>query len=238
MTARKRGVFISFEGGEGSGKTTQTCALVRLLQMLDFDVLHLREPGGTRIGESIRDILLDTNNTELSPRAELLLYEAARAQIVDQVIAPAIAHSKIVICDRFCDSTYAYQGFGRGLSLDAIESMNSFATNGLMPDRTIYLELPPQLGLSRATRRSSDRIENAGDEFHARVHEGFMDLAAKYPDRFRLVHTCEDKRDTFQAILDEILDLFWELDAKDTSWLAYSKAQELFAKDGGARDAR
>jgi len=202
------GTFITFEGGEGSGKSTQIAALALLLEEHGYHVLTLREPGGTAVGESIRTLLLDPGSAGLSARSELLLYEAARAQLVGSVIAPALAEGTVVLCDRFYDSTVAYQGYGRCLDLDLVDRMNAFAADGCTPARTIFLDVDVELGLERATEEGGDRLEMEGEGFHNRVREGFVALAAAEPGRVRPVRTRPRRPDTARAIFHELADLF------------------------------
>ncbi len=181
------GRFITFEGGEGSGKTTQIRLLAAWLADLGYDVLTTREPGGTRIGDAIRALLLDPAYNEMRPETEILLFSAARAQIVGQVIRPHLARGGIVLCDRFADSTLAYQGYGRQLDLATLRQITSFATGNLVPDLTICLDLPVELGLRR--KRGGDRAEWTRMEqeqiaFHERVRCGFLTLAAAEPQRW------------------------------------------------------
>lgn len=182
-----RGVFITFEGGEGSGKSTQLELLLRRCEEAGLSVRALREPGGTGIGEAVRAVLLDPGNAEMDPRAELLLYEAARAQLVAEVIEPALSAGEIVLCDRFYDSTTAYQGYGRGLPLAEIAALNTTATAGLVPDRTLLFDIAVSTGIERATRQRTDRLEAEGEDFHRRVREGFLKIASTEPERVRLV---------------------------------------------------
>ncbi|MGN0034147.1 MAG: dTMP kinase [Coriobacteriales bacterium] len=203
-----RGAFITFDGGEGAGKTTQIAALSRLLSDAGRPVRVFREPGGTDVGERIRAILLDPSCSRLDARAELLLYEAARAQLVSERILPALDEGCVVICDRFSDSTVAYQGYGRGLDLDVIGDVDGFATRGLVPDRTLLLEIDPTLGLSRAVSgHRPDRLERAGGAFHERVHEGFARLSTRHPDRIRVIAVRDSASDTLQAVLRALADL-------------------------------
>lgn len=181
------GRFITFEGGEGSGKTTQIRLLATWLIEQGYDVLTTREPGGTRIGDAIRALLLDPSYTEMRPETEILLFSAARAQIVGQVIRPHLARGGIVLCDRFADSTLAYQGYGRQLDLETLRQITSFATGNLVPDLTICLDLPVEVGLQR--KRGGDRAEWTRMEqeqiaFHERVRRGFLALAAAEPQRW------------------------------------------------------
>ena len=180
-------LFITFEGPEGSGKTTQIRLLAQTLRTRDLAVLDTREPGGTPIGNAIRSILLDPAHTEMSPRAETLLFNAARAQIVDQVIQPALQAGKIVLCDRFIDSTLAYQGYGRGQRLAPLQALIDYATAGLKPDLTIFLNLDPAEGLRRKHAHRLEewnRMEEEALAFHQVVRQGYLQLAAAEPARW------------------------------------------------------
>ena len=183
------GFFITFEGGEGSGKTTQLKALLAHLRALHGDAVQTRDPGGTAIGNQVRELVLNGDNIRMSSLAELFLYEASRAQLVHEVIRPALATGRIVLCDRFTDSTVAYQGYGRGLDLDLLERLNAVAADGLRPDLTFLLDLDPVVGLARATERLTqprqrrDRLEDEVLEFHQRVRAGYRTLAAREPER-------------------------------------------------------
>lgn len=203
-----KGVFVTFEGGEGSGKSTQINALRLLLEEHGYDVLCLREPGGTLLGEKVRALLLDPDNGQMTAQSELLLYEAARSQLIAQVIAPALCAGRVVLCDRFYDSTIAYQGYGRGLDSALIERVNAFVVDGHHPDRTIFLDIDVEEGLERATREGGDRLELAGEAFHASVHEGFLELARREPGRIRTVSTAVRRPDTARAVYHELADLF------------------------------
>lgn len=203
------GVFITFEGGEGVGKTTQIAFMERVLKKAGLDVVRLREPGGTKVGEDLRAIVLDAKNDMLDDRAELYLYEAARAQIVAEVIRPALARGAVVLCDRFVDSTVAYQGYGRGLDPDFVRQANEFACQGILPDRTVLLTVDStSLGLRRATRRlGADRLELAGTEFHQRVNEGFGKIAAAHPDRVRTVSSSTTKSAAARGVWEAVGDV-------------------------------
>jgi dTMP kinase len=187
------GIFITFEGPEGSGKTTQIGLLAAHLRAKGHDVLTTREPGGTRIGDQIRAVLHDIANVEMVPEAEILLYSASRAQLVGQVIRPALAQGTIVLSDRYADSTTAYQGYGRGLDLDLLKQITEFATGGLTPHLTIYLDCPVEEGLDRKRRASAleagewNRLDQETVEFHRRVRQGYLTLAADEPDRWLLL---------------------------------------------------
>lgn len=183
-----RGLFITVEGTDGSGKTTQIGNMQEYLSSLGCRVLLTREPGGTKISEKIRSIILDADNTEMSDTTELLLYSASRAQLVEQVIRPSLDKNITVICDRYVDSFIAYQGFGRGRSPDVLRKITDIAINGLMPDITFFFDVAPEIGLKRRIEAtSSDRIESEAMDFHRRVYEGYKELARRYPDRIKTI---------------------------------------------------
>ena len=204
-----RGRFITFEGGEGCGKSTQVRRLCDALAAKGIDVRLAREPGGTWLSESIRHLIKDQREDPPCDRSELLLFLAARAQLVQRVIRPALESGAWVVCDRFSDSTLAYQGYGRGLSLDVIRLANDFACDGLEPDLTLYLAVSPEtararrIGRERATSTEADRIESAGDAFHARLAEGFEELAKRFPERIRKVDA--------GGSVDEVWERIWKL---------------------------
>ncbi|MGN0708807.1 MAG: dTMP kinase [Anaerovoracaceae bacterium] len=177
-----KGIFISFEGTDGTGKSTQIELLRDRMHELGRETLCLREPGGTEIGEKIRDILLDVCNSEMDSRTEALLYAASRAQLVSQVIKPALDEGMIVICDRYVDSSYAYQEYARGLG-DPVREINDFATDGIMPDITFLLVLDAEKGMSRIKDHPLDRIESEGSGFMTEVGSAYLKIAGKYPDR-------------------------------------------------------
>ncbi len=185
--------FITFEGIEGSGKTTQIRLLMDWFKARDIRALLTREPGGTSIGEQIRAILLNPINTEMTPEAEILLFSAARAQIVREIIRPRLADGWIVVCDRFADSTLAYQGYGHGLPMDDLMLITEFATGGLWPDLTIYLDLDVETGLRRkaATPEEWNRMEAKEVAFHKRVRQGYRALAAQAPGRWLVVDAAQ-----------------------------------------------
>lgn len=189
-----KGRFITFEGPEGCGKSTQSKLLYRYLKTKGYKIIFLREPGGTRISEKIRKILLDPKN-HISPVCEMLLYMAARAQVVKEVIGPALLKGKIVICDRFLDSTLAYQGFGLGMDINFIKYAGSFATGGITPDLTIFLDLPFKKGLKHR-RFSKDRIEQRSISYHSRVMEGYHKLMRLEPKRIKIIKVEKDKERT------------------------------------------
>jgi len=192
MDARSRGLFITFEGPEGSGKSSQARALAASLRQRGLPVALTREPGGTPIGDQIREIILAPRNTAMAPRTEVLLLSAARAQHVAERIRPALADRQIVISDRFADSTLAYQGYGLGLDLTALREITAFATGGLTPDLTIYLDCPVDVGLSRkaeAAQRGGEwnRLDRKPIEYHERVRQGYLALASAEPHRWRVI---------------------------------------------------
>lgn len=199
-------LFITFEGPDGSGKTTQLQFLAEHLQRQGHHVLCTREPGGTAIGDQIRHILHDINNTDMAPLAEILLYSASRAQLVAQVIKPVLARGGIVLCDRYADSTYAYQGYGRGLDLDALRMITNFATQNLRPDLTIYLDLPVEVGLRRKQQANAagqgewNRMDQLTLDFHKRVRQGYLTMAQAGPSRWLVIDAGQSVSQIHQAI--------------------------------------
>ena len=206
-----RGRFITFEGGEGCGKSTQVVRLAAALEERGLKVLLTREPGGTRLSELIRTLLKDEAEDPPVDRAELLLFLAARAQLVRNVIAPALEAGTWVISDRFSDSTVAYQGYGRGLPVDFVRQANDFACEGLRPDLTFLLDLDPATaerrmrGREAATNTSADRIERAGSGFHARLRKGFLELAAADAPRFSVVDASKSPDEVAGVVRGECL---------------------------------
>ena len=211
-----RGVFVTFEGGDGVGKSTHIRYVANELRLAGREVVCLREPGGTGIGESLRAMVLDPDNGEISSEAELLMYEAARAQLVREVIRPALERGAVVLCDRFSDSTIAYQAYGRGLPLDFVRRANAFATGGIVPDRTILLVLGnTRKSLARATGAGTgDRMEQAGEVFHSRVNRAFLKLAKRDPKRIRIVRSSSSRKATAAAVAAELADILPELSAR------------------------
>lgn len=198
-------MFITLEGPEGSGKSSQIPALAKYLREQGYDVLCTREPGGTSIGDQIRQVLTSMDNPELLPRTEILLFLAARAQLVEQVIKPALAEGKVVLCDRYGDSTLAYQGYGHGLDLDILRAMLNFATEGLKPDLTLLLDLDIKTGLAR--KKSIDewnRLDAYEISFHERVRAGYHCLASEEPERWQTVDAALPKEQV-QILLREIV---------------------------------
>lgn len=178
-----RGFFVTLEGIEGCGKSTQASLLAEALRERGLEVVLLREPGSTAIGDRIRDLLLDPGSGLTSPQTEALLYAAARAQMVSEHVLPSLGAGKVVVADRYADSSIAYQCFGRGLSRGLVADINNWATKGVLPDLTLLLDLPVGDGLSRATQTGCDRIEAEAAEFHERVRRGYLELAAEQPKR-------------------------------------------------------
>jgi dTMP kinase len=193
--------FITFEGPEGGGKSSQSVQLVKHLQALGYDVLHSREPGGTSIGEQIRGVLFALDNTTMHPRTEFLLFSAARAQHVNEVILPQLNDGRVVVCDRFYDASLAYQGYGHELDLDTLVSITNFATGGLVPDLTILLDLPVEEGLKRREQDGDwNRLDDYDLAFHHRVREGYLAMAAADHDRWVII----DAQQSFSKVQEQI----------------------------------
>ena len=206
-----QGLFITFEGGDGAGKSTHLQLVAEALRARGQEVVCLREPGGTIIGEQLRQTVLDPGNYIMTEECELLIYEAARAQLVSQVICPALARGLTVLCDRFADSTLAYQSFGRGLDRVFVERANDFACQGVYPRRTILMQTggSAEEGLVRASHRAgADRLELAGVAFHERVNAGYLQLAREFPERIRIVVSDKEKSETARRVFAELSDLF------------------------------
>ena len=201
-----KGTFITFEGSEGCGKSTQSRLLYRYLKSKGYRVIYLREPGGTKISEKIRKILLDAKNDAMSQQCEMLLYMAARAQIVHELIKPALEKGFIVVCDRFLDSTLAYQGYGLGVDLRFIKGVGEFVTGGITPALTILLDLPVKKGLKHR-EAVEDRIEKRSFHYHLLVREGYLALSRKEPKRIKIVKVEKDKAVTQEAIRRLVLEL-------------------------------
>jgi dTMP kinase len=190
-------MFITFEGPDGSGKTTQITLLCSYLRQHGYEVIATREPGGTAIGDQIRGCLHDVRNTRMTPAAEILLYSASRAQLVQQVIRPGLESGAIVICDRYADSTMAYQGYGRGLNLDDLQFITQFATGGLQPDLTFLLDLDVEAGIRRRTDGGDEmnRMDLQNAQFHRRVRQGYLSMVAAQPYRWVVVNADRDVED-------------------------------------------
>lgn len=200
-----RGLFITVEGIDGCGKSTQARLIAAALEAAGHDVLRLREPGGVKISEQIRAILLDPANAEMGDVCELLLYEAARAQLVHQVIRPALAAGKTVVCDRFYDSTTAYQAFADGLDRNMVSQANELAVDGCRPDLTLVFDLPVEDALRRRSgREAEDRLELKGMEFQERVAAGFRAVAADEPDRAKLIDAGGSIAEVFSGVAAEL----------------------------------
>ena len=212
MDSEKQGFFITFEGPEGAGKSSQIRMLQAALAAAGRPVVATREPGGTPLAEAIREVVKSHNSGEaVHPVTELLLMEAARSQHVSEVILPALERGSIVLCDRFYDSTSAYQGGGRGLDLRAVGMLNDFASLSTVPDLTILMDLPPERGFERAEHRAEtqgeyDRFEAEKLDFHRRVREAFLKIAAAEPERVKVIDADRDR----ETIHREILELVYE----------------------------
>ena len=203
-----RGIFISIEGPDGSGKSTQINNIKEFFKKRGMEVIFTREPGGNLIGERIREILLDKTHTEMDPMTEAMLYAAARAQHVAQVIKPALNDGKVVVCDRFVDSSIAYQGYGRQLG-DSVGVINSYAVAGCMPDITFLMKLDPRVGKNRIGNRDQDRLELEKEAFHVAVFEGYLNIEKDNPDRVVGIdasRTIEEIREDIYLKLEEVLD--------------------------------
>lgn len=206
-------MFITIEGPEGSGKSTAITTVINKLIELGYDVLKTREPGGTPISEQIRNVILDKSNTNMDPITEALLYAAARRQHLTEKIWPALKENKFVICDRYLDSSLAYQGGARNLGVDKILSINNFATDGTFPDLTLLFDIDPKIGLERIainSNREVNRLDLEKIEFHQKVRATFLELAKRFPSRFVIIDARQDKdkvaSDALKAILERICE--------------------------------
>jgi dTMP kinase len=202
------GIFVTLEGGEGSGKTTQALRLCQSLTAQGYDVLHTREPGGTSVAERLRGILLDRSDEAIAPETEALLILAARRQHVDHVIRPALARGRLVVCDRFSDSTMAYQGYARGLDLKQLRAMNKWATGGLTPHLTVLFDIPIAIGLRRRRGQvnGQNRLDLETHRFHSDVRAGFQALAKREPRRIRIVDAQPSPDSVAAAVETLVLD--------------------------------
>jgi dTMP kinase len=211
--SRRRGLFLTFEGPDGSGKSTQLRILASRLREMGHDVLETAEPGGTAIGMQIRRVLLDAKNQELCPTAELLLNFASRAQNVDQCIVPALSKKQIVVCDRFTDSTLAYQGAGRGLGAEVVYEVDRIACRGLVPDLTLIVDIDTETGLARAHRRNreAEQVETRFDEqevsFHRKVRDAYHQIAHEEPRRIRLIDGGRAENEVAQDVWEAVRPL-------------------------------
>lgn len=205
----KQGFFITLEGNDGAGKTTIAQACVERLKALGHEVVYTREPGGSRIAERIRDLLLDPGNTDMDARTEAILYAAARRQYLVDIVAPALEQGKIVLCDRFLDSSLAYQGIGRGLGIEEVERLNRFAIDDFMPDRTIFLAIDNETAMARMGRRGEkNRLDREDDAFHQRVREGYEKLVLRDPDRIVKIDasgSIEEVTDAAMKVIESVI---------------------------------
>lgn len=201
-----KGLFITFEGPDGSGKTTVATEICKRLSDLGYEVVHTREPGGIAISEDIRNIILDPKNTMMDAKTEALLYAASRRQHLVEKVFPAMKAGKIVICERFLDSSLAYQGYGRQLGFDEVLSINLFAIDNTYPDMTIYLDVDEQVGLDRLSGREfKDRLDQESIDFHHRVSEGYREVLRRFKDRITIIDASKTKEEVIDASLKEIL---------------------------------
>lgn len=204
-------MFITLEGPEGSGKSSQLPDLAEFLRGQGWDVLTTREPGGTPIGDQIRQILMRLDNQELHPRTEILLFLASRAQLVEQVIKPALREGKLVLCDRFGDSTLAYQGYGHGLDLGTLRTMLDFATDKLKPDLTLLLDVDVETGLQRKRKEDEwNRLDAYELAFHQRVREGYHELCRQEPERWRVIDAMQPKEAVQLALRQAVMQFLQE----------------------------
>ncbi|MCM8760693.1 MAG: dTMP kinase [Candidatus Omnitrophica bacterium] len=203
----KKGLFITFEGPEGCGKSTHSRLICGYLRGLGYDCVHTREPGGTKLGERIRGVLLHSDGVAISDLAELFLFEAARSQIVKEVITPALSKGKIVVCDRFSDATFSYQGYGGGVSLAVIKALDKIATESLKPNLTILLDIDPVTGLRRARQKGIDRMEEKTLTYHRRVRSGYLKLAAAEPQRIKVIKVAASISETQRMVRREVEDV-------------------------------
>lgn len=201
-----KGKFITLEGPDGSGKTTVSLEIVKKLKKMGYKVLLTRAPGGVDIAEQIRKVILDKNNIAMDSKTEALLYAAARRQHLVEKVLPALEEGYIVICDRFVDSSLAYQGVGRQLGIDKVYQMNLFAIEDIMPDKTIFFDIDYKLGLERikSNKRESDRLDNASLDFHKKVYEGYLAICNKYPDRIVKIDASLNVESVVDLVLEEI----------------------------------
>lgn len=197
--------FITFEGPEGSGKTSVIKAIVEDLMRKNMKVLTTREPGGIKISEQIRSIILDVENTEMDARTEALLYAASRRQHIAEKIMPGLKNGYHILCDRYVDSSLAYQGFGRGLGIDEVFELNQFAIESLLPDLTIFIDVPPSIGLKRvfSNGRKVDRLDLETIAFHEKVYQGYKEVIKKFPDRIKVI----DGTQPIETVINESLKL-------------------------------
>jgi len=204
----KKGFFLSFEGPEGSGKSTQLEMLFRRLVLDGYDVCRTAEPGGTDLGKKIRDILLERDEIRLGSLAELFLFEADRAQHIEEIIKPELSRNKVVVCDRFNTATFAYQGYGLGMDMGLIESVDGFCRQGTEPDLTVIIDIDFDTGMARATSGGkADRMEKRAAEFHAKVRQGYLNMAGKEPERIKVIDGSGSIDDVHAEIKREVYAL-------------------------------
>ncbi len=201
-------MFITLEGPEGSGKTSQLPELADFICHRGYDVMVTREPGGTSVGDQIRDVLMNLDNVSIVPRTEILLFQAARAQHVEEVIRPALAEGKVVICDRFGDSTLAYQGYGHKTDLETLRYLVDYATGGLKPDLTLFLDIAVGEGFQRKVENASEwnRLDAYAKTFHERVRQGYYELIDAEPERWRIIDAAKDKDQVQKAMREAVSD--------------------------------
>lgn len=199
------GLFITLEGPEGSGKTTAALKMVDTLKTLGYEVVYTREPGGIEIAEQIRQVILDPKNTAMDAKTEALLYAASRRQHLVEKVMPALKEGKIVLCDRFVDSSLVYQGMGRGLGIDTVYQMNLFAIEDVMPDLTIFFDVKPEVGLARIaadSNREVNRLDMETIDFHHKVYNGYVEVAKHFPNRIVTVDASKDKDEVFDQCMN------------------------------------
>ena len=199
-------MFITFEGSDGSGKSTQIQLLEDYLRKSGQNVQVTREPGGTDIGERVRQVLLDMEHEKMHARTETLLFNAARAQLIEQEIRPALSEGKVVLCDRFADSTVAYQGYGREQNIEELRRLISFATGGLSPDLTFYLDLPPEEGIRRKLADYQNRLDVQGLAFYRRVEAGYHEMIAQEPGRWVIINAGRSLEEVHQEVVSAVQD--------------------------------
>jgi dTMP kinase len=220
-------LFITFEGCEGSGKSFQSNVLYKLLMRDEIPAIQTREPGGTPLGEDITKCL-KWQTSSISPLSELLLFNASRSHLVETIINPALKEGKVVICDRFTDSTVVYQGFGRQLDMETVEKVNNLATGGLKPDLTILMDILPGVGLARKRGQKRDRFEKESLTFHNRIRRGYLELAAKEPERWLVIDASKSKEDIARQIWQRVRSLLKQKNGEDI------EDPDSFSAEGGA----
>ena len=203
----KKGTFITFEGCEGVGKSHQIRYLVEYLQKNSVNYYLTREPGGSAVSEQIRSVILDGKNVSMTDECEALLYAASRVQLLKEVIKPKLDAGELVLCDRYVDSSLAYQGYARGLGMDFVEKINDYAIKNFMPDYTIFLNLSPELAFKRkGGADKGDRLELSGMEFHKKVYQGYLELIKKFPERFIVIDASGEKQETHAKVINALKD--------------------------------